>query len=146
MLKYFLIKMSSIFYYLRYFFGVCFFIFFTHRPLQLLFCSIRKKLFQLKLSQFVVAVFQSGNSRKTIEAIIAKRWKTDVRLKYANQASAVGIETIQRFGVFEMKPHRTSCSLLCNLVVPCCIGVLSEYLRVKYFRKSSHLVRQPDIV
>ena len=84
MLKYFLIKMSSIFYYLRCFFGVYFFIFFTHRPLQLFFCSIRKKLFQLKSSQFVVAVFQSGNSRKTIEAIIAKRWKTDVRLKYAN--------------------------------------------------------------
>ena len=42
----------------------------------------------------MVAVFQSGNSRKTIEAIIAKRWKTDVRLKYTNKASAVGIETI----------------------------------------------------
>ena len=33
-----------------------------------------------------------------------------------------------------MKPHRTWCSLLCNLVVPCCIGVFSGFLRVKCFR------------
>ena len=31
------------------------------------------------------------------------------------------------------------CSFLCNLVLPCCIGVFSGFWRVRYIRKSFHL-------
>ena len=73
----------------QYFLVVYFIIinFLTHLPLQLLFFSIRKS------SQCVVAVFQRETLGKQLKRI-TKRWKTVVKLKYANYVNVVGIETM----------------------------------------------------
>lgn len=82
--RFFLLKFHQFSTIWQCFFAVYFINFLTHLPLQL---SIRKS------SQCVVAVFQRETLRKQFE-LIAKRWKRDVRLKCANYASAVGIETM----------------------------------------------------